>query len=186
MSGPAASDCDATTTIGVAVGVPDPWGAQLQDYRCSLGDDASGIPTHLTLVPPTEVPLERTEQIEKHLAQVASMCPPFRVHLRSTGTFRPVSSVVFVGVAAGISCLEVLASYARSGPLDVGLTFPYHPHVTIAHDVEETALDRAFEEMADFECEFVVDAFTLYEHSEQDGWQVWRHFPLTGEDRPAR
>ena len=36
--------------------MPDPWGAQLQDYRTDLGDDtAAGIPTHITLMPPFEV-----------------------------------------------------------------------------------------------------------------------------------
>ena len=43
------------TTIGVAIAVPDPWGARLQDYRTALGDtSAVGIPTHITLMPPFE------------------------------------------------------------------------------------------------------------------------------------
>ena len=33
----------------------------------------------------------------------------------------------------------------RSGPLERELKFPYHPHVTVAHDLPEEALDRAFD-----------------------------------------
>ena len=43
-------------TIGVALAIPEPWATQLQDYRTALGDEtATRIPTHITLVPPTEV-----------------------------------------------------------------------------------------------------------------------------------
>ena len=36
--------------------VPDPWGAELQDYRVQLGDlTAAAIPTHITLMPPIDV-----------------------------------------------------------------------------------------------------------------------------------
>ena len=56
-------------TIGVAVAIPEPWATELQDYRTSVGDAmAATIPTHITLVPPTEVTDEELEEIEEHLA----------------------------------------------------------------------------------------------------------------------
>ncbi len=67
------------------------------------------------------------------------------MHLRGTGTFRPVSPVVFVTVAEGISGCEQLASSVRRGPLAADLQFPYHPHVTVAHHLDDDTLDRAFE-----------------------------------------
>ena len=66
----------------------------------------------------------------------------------------------------------------RQGPLDVELQYPYHPHVTIAHHLEDDALDRAFAELADFECEFEVAGFHLYVHDDTAGWQPTRDFPL--------
>ena len=146
-------------TIGVALAIPEPWATELQDYRTSVGDAmAATIPTHITLVPPTEVTDEELEEIEGHLALAASEVPAFEVHLRGTGTFRPVSPVVFVTVVEGISQCEQLAAAVRRGPLAVDLAFPYHPHVTIAHHVAEEQLDQAFDELADFECEFGVNA----------------------------
>ena len=127
-------------TIGVAVAIPEPWATQLQDYRTSIGDTmAVTIPTHITLVPPTVVTDDELEKIEAHLEMAADDVPAFEVHLRGTGTFRPVSPVVFVSVVEGISQCEQLAEAVRRGPLAVDLAYPYHPHVTIAHDLADAA-----------------------------------------------
>jgi 2'-5' RNA ligase len=166
-------------TIGVAVAIPEPWATQLQDYRTNVGDTmAATIPTHITLVPPTEVDDADVDKIEAHLTAVAAELPAFEVHLRGTGTFRPVSPVVFVTVAEGISQCEQLADAVRRGPLAVDLAFPYHPHVTIAHHVAEGRLDQAFTELSDFECEFDVDEFHLYVHDHVQGWTPTRYFTL--------
>jgi 2'-5' RNA ligase len=170
------------TTIGVAIAVPDPWGAKLQEYRASLGDSsAHGIPTHITLMPPFEIDDAQLPEVEKHLAEAAAARPRFDIHLRGTGTFRPVSPVVFVTVVRGISSCEQLALTIRSGPLATDLVFPYHPHVTVAHDLDDTLLDRAFAELADFECEFDADHFLLYAHDTEVGWRPTREFLLTGD-----
>jgi 2'-5' RNA ligase len=173
------------TTIGVAVAVPEPWGSRLQGYRIGLGDDlAVGIPTHITLLPPVDVEDHLVPGIHEHLAAVASAASPFTVHLRGTGTFRPVSPVVFVNVVEGISSCEQLAAKVRQGPLAIDQQFPYHPHVTVAHHLDAPRLDRAFEEMADFSCRFTVSHFRLYEHLDAEGWAPARDFTL-GFDGPT-
>lgn len=166
-------------TIGVAVAIPEPWARQLQDYRTSIGDlTALEIPTHITLLPPTKVEHADLDAIENHLDEVARQLEAFAVHLRGTGTFRPISPVIFVSLIEGISGCEILAEAVRSGPLAVELAFPYHPHVTIAHDLDEAVLNRAFVELAPFECEFVVDRFHLYCHEAAEGWHPTRDFVL--------
>jgi len=167
-------------TIGVAVAIPEPWATQLQEYRAAVGDaTATMIPTHITLVPPTEVEGE-LDEIESHLAEAATEVDAFSVHLRGTGTFRPVSPVVFVTLVEGISQCELLAGAVRRGPLEVDLAFPYHPHVTVAHHLPDGQLDQAFDELADFECEFGVEDFHLYVHDEEQGWRPTRDFALGG------
>ena len=168
------------TTIGVAIAVPEPWGGRLQDYRTDLGDkSAAGIPTHITLVPPVEVATADLPLVEQHLAEASTVNDIFKVHLRGTGTFRPVSPVVFVTVVEGISGCEQLALSVRQGPLATELRFPYHPHVTVAHHLDDETLDKAFAELADFECSFEVDRFALYVHDEDSGWAPTREYPLT-------
>lgn len=166
-------------TIGVAIAIPEPWATELQDYRTSVGDTiATHIPTHITLIPPAEVDEAELDVVTEHLSSVAGAVEPFDIHLCGTGTFRPVSPVVFVTLAEGISACELLADAVRCGPLAVDLEFPYHPHVTIAHHLDDAALDRAFDELADFECRFAVDAFALYVHDQRAGWQPTRHYEL--------
>ena len=166
-------------TIGVAIAIPEPRASELQDYRTSIGDaTAAQIPTHITLLPPTELDHTDIDAVSDHLAKAAATVEPFHIHLRGTGTFRPVSPVVFVTVAEGISSCELLAGAVRSGPLDVELHFPYHPHVTIAHHLDDAALDRAFGELAGFECSFDADSFSLYVHEPADGWVPTREFGL--------
>jgi 2'-5' RNA ligase len=168
------------TTIGVAIAVPDPWGEQLQSYRAGLGDTtADGIPTHITLMPPVDVEPFGLPAIEQHLAEASALHSAFRIHLRGTGTFRPTSPVVFVTLAEGISACEQLAYSVRRGPLAANLQFPYHPHVTVAHDLDDVTLDRTFLDLSGFECEFVVDRFSLYVHHRGDGWVPTRDFLLT-------
>jgi 2'-5' RNA ligase len=167
------------TTIGVSVAVPDPWGGELQDYRVQLGDPtAAAIPTHITLLPPIDVDDDLLPSIGDHLATVAAATPPFAVHLRGTGSFRPVSPVVFVNVVEGISSCEVLASAVRRGPLAIDVQFPYHPHVTVAHHLSEELLDRAFEDLGSFDCRFTVGQVSLYEHRDGRGWAPVRDFVL--------
>lgn len=166
-------------TIGVALALPEPWARQLQDYRTSIGDTtAAKIPTHITLIPPTEVPEEELGAVVDHLRGVSEQRHSFRVRLRGTGTFRPVSPVVFVMVAEGISECEQLALAVRRGPLAVDLDFPYHPHVTVAHHLDDAALDQAFKELADFECVFEARQFHLYVHEDAVGWHPTEDFPL--------
>jgi 2'-5' RNA ligase len=168
-------------TIGVAIAIPEPFGSELQKYRSEFGDPmALSIPTHVTLMPPTEVAGTHMDAVDAHLQDVATRFPSFRIRLRGTATFRPISPVVFVPLAEGISSCEVLQSQVRSGPLDVALRFPYHPHVTVAHDLDKESLDSAFDALAEYDCVFEVTAFSRYEHGGDGVWRPRRDFPLAG------
>lgn len=166
--------------IGVALQVPTPWGPALQQARAGFGDPlAQDIPPHVTLLGPTVVEPSALEAVGDHLTAVGLAHSPFTLHLRGTGTFRPVSAVVFVQVVQGIAECELLERAVRSGPLAQDVRFNYHPHVTVAHDVPDDALDRAFEELADFEARFLVDSIQVFEHGDDGVWRPVRSFPLT-------
>ncbi|MBM0202933.1 2'-5' RNA ligase family protein [Micromonospora sp. NPDC051227] len=167
-----------TIQIGIAVDIPEPWGALLTRRRVEAGDPLA-VPAHVTLLGPTEIRTANLPAVERHLAAVAAAHLPFTLHLRGTGTFRPVTQVVFVAVAAGISECELLAAAIAAAPgLHRELRFPYHPHVTVAQDVAPEALDKVYEDLADFSAMFEVDGFTLFSHSGQARWQPRRDFCL--------
>jgi 2'-5' RNA ligase len=165
--------------IGIAIEIPEPYAAELSAARVAADDPlANFIPPHITLLGPTLLDVEQLAQARAHLAEVAAGAPPFTVQLRGTATFRPVSPVVFVALAQGISECEQLESSVRSGILDGELRFNYHPHVTIAHEVPDAALDKAFEAMSDYSAEFDVDRFYQYEHGDDGIWRPQAAFPL--------
>lgn len=170
------------TRIGVAVDIPEPWGGMLTRRRAEAGDpQAAYVPAHLTLLGPTEIALDSLPAVEEHLAAVAAAHQPYLLHLRGTGTFRPVTEVVFVVVAAGISECELLAAaIGEAAGLRRETRFPYHPHVTVAQDVPPEALDKVYEDLADFSARFEVAGFTLFSHAGGARWRPRRDFRLGG------
>ncbi len=165
--------------IGISIEIPDPMASELQNARRAFGDPlADSIPPHITLIGPTAISGEEFQAIDRHIATVCAAVSPFRVHLRGSATFRPVSPVVFIQVVAGISSCEKLEGSLRTGPLAQDTKFNYHPHVTVAHNIEDELLDQAFNKMAFYEAEFEVANVHLYEHGEDDVWRSILRYPL--------
>lgn len=165
--------------FGVAIEVPAPHGPHLRAKRASFGDpQAVMIPTHVTLTPPAEI--DDLDEIRVRLGRVAAAMDPFEICLDGSGTFRPVSPVVFVKLVDGIEQTVALAAHVREAIDAAEPQFPFHPHVTVAHDVDEDALDRAEKELADYSCRFAVTRFALWIHHPHDGWQADQHFDLLG------
>ena len=79
---------------------------------------ASAIPPHVTLLPPTVVEDDALPAFLEHLAKVVAAAEPFDMVLSGTGSFRPVSPVVFVQVSHGIPVCEALEPAVRSGPVE--------------------------------------------------------------------
>lgn len=145
-----------TVTIGVSIAVPEPHGSKLQQLRAGFGDAAAhGIPTHVTLLPPTEV----------------------------DGAALPAVQVV--EGAAACSWLQKRVRDA-SGPVPRELQFPYHPHVTVAHGIEEAAMDRAYEELSDYEAQWPCTGFALYEQGADAVWRKLREFPFGSATVPPQ
>ena len=166
-------------TIGVALEIPEPYGSQLDIERARFAQDPEEMPAHVTILPPVDIDEDVLPSVVQHLAAVAARTAPFRLVLRGTGTFRPVSPVVFVAVADGISSCEALEREVRSEALAVDNRFPYHPHVTIAHDVDPEDLDEAFEKLANFYADVRITTMTLREFR-HGRWELVREFPLAG------
>ncbi|MPZ60361.1 MAG: 2'-5' RNA ligase family protein [Propionibacteriales bacterium] len=166
-------------TIGVAIAIPEPYGSELRRLRASFGDgQANAIPSHVTLLPPTTIAAAELPEVEEHLAEVAKRNCGFVIRLRGTATFRPVSPVVFVALAEGISSCELLANDVRSGRLAQELHYPYHPHVTVAQHLDDAALDTAFTALSGYECVFDVGAFQLFIHGKDAMWRTHQEFGL--------
>lgn len=166
------------STIGVAIAIPRPFADELEGWRERFGDPAAHlIQAHVTLLPPTQV--KDVGAVADHLQAVAARHAAFPVLLQGTGTFRPLSPVVYVRVAGGADNIVTLESDVRSGPLARNLRFEFHPHVTVAHDLPEATLVVAQRTLADYEAAFTADAITLYEMGSDGVWGPLRDFELS-------
>ncbi|WP_134322713.1 2'-5' RNA ligase family protein [Cumulibacter soli] len=170
-------------TLGLSIPIPAPYDEQLRAVRRRAGDAlADLVAPHITLVPPTPV---RRQDVETLLSRVRERCAQHRaflVRLRGTGSFRPVSDVVFVAVADGIAgCEQLAADLLDMEGLRITRSFPYHPHVTIAQDVDEQALDAAFERLENFRADLRVDAVSVHRQESDGSWIPIAAYPLREE-----
>jgi 2'-5' RNA ligase len=167
------------STIGILLTIPEPYGAELRARRAGYGDPQAAVaPAHVTLLPPTEIDSGAVPKVAEHLSAVAARSRPFRMRLRGTGTFRPVSRVVFIRIAQGLPECVALEARVRSGLLDRELQFPFHPHVTVAHDLGEAQLDAACRDLADYTAEFDLAGFGLYEQGPDGTWREASFYPF--------
>jgi 2'-5' RNA ligase len=173
--------------VGVAIAIPRPHATALATWRRDVGDPAADLVfPHVTLLPPTAVAAATLPDVEAHLADAAAAHHPFVMHLSGTGTFRPLSPVVFIQIATGLSDCEVLESRIRRGVLSRDLEFPYHPHVTVAQGIADEQLDEAYDGLAGFVARFRVEGVVLFSRDPDGRWQWRKEFPLGGaQDPPA-
>ena len=153
--------------IGVAIALPPHYAAQVRSVREAAGDPlAEVVPPHITLLPPTAVDIESLDDVMCHLRSVAAGTQPFDVRLDEVGTFRPVSPVVYLGLRSGAQECDRLQERVRDrrGPLARSLSFPFHPHVTLAHEVADDGLDIAARKGAGLAMDFTVTKLHLYRH----------------------
>lgn len=174
-------DGPGQSCVGVVIAVPEPLAATLARWRAAFGDPmAELIPAHITLV--TTTPATDWDATIEHVREVASGQKPFTVTLKSTGTFRPVSPVVFLNLEEGFYDCAELHAKLQCGPLERSLEFPFHPHVTVAHDVSAASMDWAETQLAGFVASFTVRTMGLYEHDSCGTWRLREELSF-GEDQ---
>ncbi|RAX19708.1 2'-5' RNA ligase family protein [Actinomyces sp. Z5] len=159
--------------LGVTIVLPEPWATRVRGVRLAVGDPhGNAIPPHVTLLPPTAVEKTELDAVTAHVSRVAAASAPFTLRVAGVGTFRPVSPVVFLGVAEGGPAIDALQQDLRAadGPLNRGLRFPFHPHITLAHEVDDAALDRATHAGQDIAATFVVDRIHLQRLAPDGSW----------------
>lgn len=98
---------------------------------------------HVSVLPPRPLVHDLKETIHRVAAQCRKT-PSFEITLGDVDMF-PASQVIFIGLRQGVSELRSLYKSLNSGPLSYVEVFPYHPHITIAQNIEK---DRIPESLA--------------------------------------
>jgi GNAT superfamily N-acetyltransferase len=159
--------------------------AEIDGLRRALGDGSLGrIAPHLTLVPPVNV---REEDVPAALAVLRSAAAaqggPMAVRLGPAATFSPANPVVFLSVGAEGGAVQRLRDAVFVPPLERPLTWPFHPHVTLADEVPSVErIDAALVALADYVADTTFEGVALLE--EGDG-RVWRPIAELPFERPS-
>ncbi|GAB3521262.1 2'-5' RNA ligase family protein [Arthrobacter monumenti] len=157
--------------VGIVIAIPEPIAGELRKWRASFGDPlADVVPAHITLV--TTTYYTDWDATVEHVRKVARQQSPFRIHIKGTGSFRPVSPVVYLNVAEGFDDCVRLHEQLQSGPLGRDLPFAFHPHVTVAHDVSDENMDDAEQLLESYEASFEIGTMGLYEHDNNGVWRL--------------
>lgn len=167
--------------VGIVIAIPGPIADELRQWRASFGDPlADVVPAHITLV--TTTYSNDWDATVAHVRQVALGQRSFRVRIRGTGSFRPVSPVVYLNVSEGFDDCVRLHERLQDGPLRRELPFDFHPHVTVAHDVEEEIMDKAEDLLRSYEASFDISSMGLYEYDDSGAWRLREELNFGGKD----
>jgi 2'-5' RNA ligase len=138
------------------------------------------IPSHITIIEPTAMNIYDIPALIVQFDNACDQVPAFSINLAGTGTFRPVSPVVYLQMAAGATECTALNNAANRGLVATKPRFPFHPHVTLAQDVPPEALDQAQLDFANFTANFKVEALWLYRQGDDGVWRKNCKFDLRG------
>jgi len=167
--------------------LPSPLGEFLDRLRLDLVYDCRAK-AHVTVLPPRPL-ICSSEEGWRELAVRLQEIPPFRVELGEVEIF-PVTQVIYLSVTAGGAELKRLHDSLNAGRLAFEEPFDYHPHVTLAQDLEtpgsvDEAIELARARWREFRGrrDFVVDKLTFVQNTLGNRWTDLNAFPLASSVR---
>lgn len=122
--------------------LPDPLADFLDRLRAELVPGCHSK-AHVTILPPRPLVCPSAEAWS-HIEQSLRDVPPFRVELGEIEVF-PVTQVIYLSVNSGNLELRRLHRMLSLGSCAFDEPFSYHPHITLAQDLEPGQLGAAVE-----------------------------------------
>lgn len=113
--------------------LPDPLGGFLDDLRLEMVPGCNPH-AHISVLPPRPLPVAPEAAIEEARGILRGFVP-FDVELGGIEKFA-VTDVVYISVTAGAEQLRQMHRSLNRGALDFEEPFAYHPHVTLAQEIE--------------------------------------------------
>ena len=113
--------------------LPDPLGGFLDDLRLELVPGCNPH-AHISVLPPRPLPVAPEAAIEEARATVGGFAP-FDIELGQIEKF-DVTDVIYISVEGGAEQLRQMHRSLNRGALAFPEPFAYHPHVTLAQEIE--------------------------------------------------
>jgi 2'-5' RNA ligase len=118
--------------------LPDPLRSFLDELRLEMAP-ACNPHAHVSVLPPRTLPVPPALAIDE-ARQVLAEVPAFEIALGHIEVF-PVTDVIYISVEAGADQLRRMHQSLNRGTLAYDEPFPYHPHITLAQEIESGRLD---------------------------------------------
>ncbi len=153
--------------------LPDPLGSFLDRLRTELVHECFAK-AHVTVLPPRPLYCG-AEKAWNTLQERLQDFQPFNVELGRIEIF-PVTQVIYLSVNAGSAELKQLHSMLNQGSLAFEEPFEYHPHVTLAQDLEASEVQAVYEKAEarwrefSHPPSFVVDRLTFVQNTLENRW----------------
>ena len=154
--------------------LPDPLASFLDRLRRELAPECHAK-AHVTVLPPRPLfcpPQEAWRELERGLQDF----PPFPLELGEVRVF-PVTQVIYLSVREGGRELKRMHTALNTGLFELSEPFEYHPHVTLAQELEPENVPAAAELAArryrEFAhpCVFTVDQLTFVQNTLENRWK---------------
>src|SRR5260370_3495590 len=164
---------DRINSFALVSYIPEPLAGFLDRLRQELVPNCF-LRAHVTILPPR--PIASThEDAWKVIRGVAPELPPFEVELAGVEVF-PVEAVLYIKLAAGMAELRRMHAALNMSGLCFQEAFSYHPHVTLAQDLNPDELDelvsvaRARWAEFSFPTKFRVEKIVFVQNTHRDQW----------------
>ncbi|WP_129662294.1 2'-5' RNA ligase family protein [Rothia uropygialis] len=131
----------------------------------------TGVPLHITIFI-AELGENPEEEATGFLSELREKCrglAPGNLTLSGTGTFRPMSDVVFLSVGEGEDFLTDLHERCLSLRQSAS-PFLYHPHMTLTQNENRSTLEAALADFRDYRVTFPLRGMDAY-IGEVSGWR---------------
>src|SRR5262249_53233303 len=138
--------------FALVIYVPDPLGRFLDDLRRELVPGCNPH-AHVSVLPPRPLSGDWQDAREQ-VRELAESWKPFDITLAGIAIF-PVTNVIYIELGQGASEMYRLHAAMNSKALHFEEPFPYHPHITLAQEIDPNRVGemqaRANELWAGFE-----------------------------------
>lgn len=122
-----------TGFYAVVTYVPEPLGGFLDNLRAELVPGCR-LRSHVTILPPRCLPAS-PEEIIREFERRACDLPPFDITIAGVELFES-TRVAYLSLSSGRTEVEELHHRLNGGALAAADYFPFHPHLTIAQEIE--------------------------------------------------
>ena len=171
-SDPAQSD-EPINQYAVVTYIPDRLGEFLNRLRQELVPGSTGL-AHVTVLPPRRLQVsngEAADWIGGHLQGAHA----FPIGVAEVQVFE-LTDVIYAEIGTGREALLDLHYKLAAEALSFSEQYPYHPHVTLAQNIDRTVVPEMFAYAQSrwheyrHERAFLLDRITFVQNTEQNHW----------------